>query len=336
MSTKWIPTGMNIELTTCCPLHCPQCYCTLEGGRHIPLEVAKKALAEAKLLGVEHVELSGGETLCYPHLHELVRYARSQGIAPNISISGWNFDDDCLKRLIQDGIDGIYVSLNGSTEESNAKSRDGFDLAINALAVLERNGFPRTRINWVMHRDTAHELEDMIALAQHYQVKAIVIMVPKPTARHELATYPTREQIEHVSQLVKHHKGPTALSVETCFSQMLALVGQNPFWGNLNCGKELGCSAGRTALSVNVDGLYSPCRHLDRYEAFETMDDYWKNSPFLKDIRSLDADRKRPCNSCLFRNHCRHCLAYNFKVNQTLSIGQEDCPVYRKVSATQL
>lgn len=330
MNTAWNPAGMNIELTTCCPLRCPQCYCTLEGGRHIPLQKALKALDEGRELGVEHVELSGGETLCYPHLYEVVHHARLLGIAPSISISGWGFDDECLAALVEAGIDGIHVSLNGPTEESNAKSRDGFDLALNALDVLRRRGFPRTRINWVMHRDTADLLDGMVALANEYQVEILVVMVPKPTAAHELDTYPTRGQIERVAQMVKRQPGGVRLTVETCFSQMLAIIGQNRFWGNLNVGRELGCTAGRTSLSVNVDGLYSPCRHLDEYESHPSMLAYWTKSPFLEDLRTLESRRQSPCGACGLRDNCRHCQAYNYKVNKALSLGNADCPVYRE------
>ena len=332
MNAHWVPTGMNIELTTCCPLNCPQCYCSLLGGRHIALETAQKALVEGRRLGIEHVELSGGETLCYPHLHDVIVTARQLGIAPNISISGWHFDDVCLSTLIEDGIEGIHVSLNGPTEESNALSRDGFEMAISALDLLKRRKFSRTRINWVMHRDTSNLLEKMITLAQTYQVKTIVIMMPKPTASNELLTFPLREQIEHVANLVKHNSSSVELSVETCFSQILALIGQNRFWGNLNCGEELGCTAGRSSLNVSVDGRYSPCRHLDCYEDFDTMEEYWIRSVILQEIRNLESNRQEPCKNCSFCNYCRHCLAYNFKVKGKLLIGNENCTVYQTIS----
>lgn len=115
---------MNIELTTCCPLRCPQCYCTLEGGKNIPLDIAQRRLAEASALGVEHVELSGGETLCYPHLVEIIESATHYGLASSIAISGWRFDDAVLHQLTCAGIGSIYVSLNAPTEDQNAKTRD--------------------------------------------------------------------------------------------------------------------------------------------------------------------------------------------------------------------
>lgn len=325
---EYKPTGMNIELTTCCPLRCPQCYCTLEGGKHIPLDIAKKALDEAAQLGVEHVELSGGETLCYPHLIELVAYARSQGIAPNVALSGWHFNDEVLAQLTEAGIEGIYISINGPTKELNDLSRDGFDLAISALETLKNAGFKRTYINWVMHRQTADYLPDMIDLAERYCVKCLVILMPKPDAHHELTSLPTVEQMEMAVDYAKRHKNTaTSVGIENCFSQLLALYCRNPFWGNLNRGVDKGCGAGINALNVNVEGQYSPCRHLDLYEQFDTLQEYWENSTVLNKIRGLDKNAKEPCATCQFANYCRHCLAINHKLYGDLFIGNKHCAI---------
>ena len=52
---------MNLELTTNCPLHCPQCYCALTGGKNIDPEKAKFWIREGARYGVKNVMLSGGE-----------------------------------------------------------------------------------------------------------------------------------------------------------------------------------------------------------------------------------------------------------------------------------
>ncbi len=132
------PKAMNFELTTACPLNCPQCYCTLEGGKHIELDHAKRILAEASVLGVKNIHLSGGETLCYPHLYELISAAKNYGINADVAISGYKFNDEVFNKLVESGVSGIYVSLNGSTEEINKLTREGYKLAIEALSVLKK------------------------------------------------------------------------------------------------------------------------------------------------------------------------------------------------------
>ncbi len=322
--------SFNLELTTKCPLRCPQCYCTLEGGKDLPKETAIRMIREAAELGAEHVELSGGETLCYPYLTELVREAKENGISSNIAISGWHFDKKKAEELTEAGIGGIFVSINAPTPEQNALTRDGFEYAMQALEVLADAGFGNTYINWVMHRDTADTLPDMIRLVEPYHPKGIVILMPKPDAMHTLNSFPTTEQMETVKQLIKHNESHTGIYVESCFSPLLALIGRN-LWGNRNTGTGKGCGAGICSLSVSVDGTFSPCRHLDYYEPFDSMKDYWNRSETLAHIRALKEEEKQaPCSRCEFQAYCRPCLAVNAKLKNQLSLGNEKCLLYEK------
>jgi len=286
-------------------------------------------IREAAGLGAEHVELSGGETLCYPWLTELVREARKNGITPNIAISGWHFDRKKAEELTEAGIGGIFVSINAPTPELNALTRDGFEYAIQALELLASIGFQETYINWVMHRDTADTLQDMIKLTKPYHPKGIVIMTPKPDAAHTLNSFPTTEQMENVKQLIRNNTSSVELFVESCFSPLLALIGRNSLWGNRNRGISKGCSAGLTSISVNVDGCFSPCRHLEYFELFSSMKEYWTQSVILNQLRSLkERESSFPCDQCEFQPNCRPCLAINAKLRKQISLGNEKCPLY--------
>ena len=153
--------------------------------------------------------------------------------------------------------------------------------------------------------------------------------MPKPDSKRELNTLPNKEQMQKVVEYAKQYsKGDFIIGIESCFSQLLAMYSENKFWGNLNRGADKGCGAGIVSLSVNVDGLYSPCRHLDFFEKFDSMKDYWENSSVLNKIRGVDENRKEPCFGCRFSPYCRHCLAINAKIHNDLYIGNEFCPIY--------
>lgn len=323
------PEGLNIELTTSCPLHCPQCYCTLEGARHIPLDTAGRVMRQAAALGVTHVELSGGETLCYPHLTEAVKAAVDCGLKPSIAISGWGFTEDKCKEIIGAGIDTIYVSLNGPTPESNALSRNGYDYAVSALKILQESGFEETVINWVMHRNTADLLPEMLAIAEKYSVKAILIIDPKPTSSGQLETYPTYEQLVTTASYIKRPISSVELIVQHCFSPLLALSRENKLWGNLNRGVYKGCTAGIVSFSVSVDGLFSPCRHLEIYEKWDSVEEYWNKSPVLNEIRSLGQEKGGACAQCRLKNNCRPCLADHYSRYRELCFENKCCPMKR-------
>lgn len=325
---RYTPLGMNIELTTACPLRCPQCYCSLEGGKHIPYETAANYIRQAKDFGINHVELSGGETLCYPHLHDLVKLAHDIGLVTNIAISGWHFTEDYLDRLIQCGISNIFVSLNGPTEEINRLTRDGYHYAISALELLQRKGFPNVYINWVMHKNNADSFPEMMKLAEKYSVRSIVILAPKPTSKHELNTLPSLDQLKAMTEIVRSAK-PGSVKIESCFSPLLAKVLDTKLIGNLNSGRSMGCGAGRNLLSISVDGKMSPCRHLEHYEAFESIEAYWNHSEVLKQLESIYHDQPAaPCDTCRFVTHCRPCAAIHSKLDNRLYRGNRFCTAF--------
>ncbi len=319
--------GMNIEVTDFCPLRCPQCYCHLEGKRYIPLEVAKKHISDAAKMGVEHIEFSGGETLCYPHIYEVIRFACENGISTGISISGWGFDQAVFEKLCKSGIDSIHVSLNAPTEELNALSRDGFELAMNALDILKKGGFQNTIINWVMHRNTVETLPEMIKLAEEFNAQAILIIDPKPNAANELDSYPTKQQMMYVADLIRRNKSNVELVVHHCFSALAALSSENKLWGNMNRGLYKGCTAGLCSISIRADGSMSPCRHLDFLESYDSLEAYWNNSDIIKQIQKTENEKRQPCKGCKYENYCRHCLAINAKLKNELFIGNEFCPI---------
>lgn len=319
------PVIMNIELTTKCPLRCPQCYVHLNDGKEIDPEVAIRRIREAKTVGIDTICLSGGETLCYSHLSELIRECRSLGLRSAVAISGIYADRDTLAGMIEDGVDEIFVSLNGSTEEINSLTRDGYGPAVKALESLRELHFENTRINWVMHDNNAHDLQGMIELCESFGVSELVILAFKPDSSSEWKSFPSAAQMEEAARLIKTYKGPVTITAEACFSQLRALLGRSALLGNRNTGISRGCGAGRDGVSVNVDGKLTPCRHLDVIGEYDSIAEYWEKSPFLQKLRSVEDSRKEPCRGCVYEKNCLPCMATGCMLHGELTYGLKEC-----------
>lgn len=318
--------NLNIELTTRCPLRCPQCYCYLDEAKDIPFEKVKYWLDEAKKNNVKAIYLSGGETLCYPYLFDVIREARTFCQDVEMATSGVGFDQELLDRLNSAGINKISVSLNGSTREINSYTRDGYDYAINALKLLKKNGFQGTIINWVMHSNNVDDFKEIIRIADEYQVSRIIIFSFKPDSSHTLRTAPSFEQMKKLVKAIRDCPEKVNISIESCYSPLLALFYDTQVFGNLNVGKNKGCLAGINRMSVNVEGKLSPCRHLDYYEDFATIEDYWNNSKILEEIRYLHKNTSGKCKVCKYTAYCRPCLAYSSKIDGVLRGENAYCP----------
>lgn len=329
MSRDWKPEILNLELTTKCPLRCPQCYCSLENGLDLDVTIAKRRIDEACEMGLTSLNLSGGETLCYPHLYEIISYASQKNI-PSIlvALSGALFDQDVYVKLVDSGVTGICVSLNGSTESINSISRAGYHHAINALEILSQNDYPNITINWVMHSTNADDFENLVRLAEHYHVGLIDIISLKPDSQKAMRSFPTKEQIANVSRFIKRYKGPVKIMIESCFSNLAAYHLETRLFGNLNITEHKGCMAGRCSVSVNVLGQYTPCRHIDKTEDFSSLREYWSSSQLLAQLRAIDTVRKEPCSSCYFGPYCRHCQAISWEIRNELCLGFENCPMH--------
>ena len=323
------PVLMNLELTTKCPLRCPQCYCELEGGKEMKLETAVYYLEEAAACHVQNVNLSGGETMCYSHLTELVAKCHELGMCANIAVSGYGITKDKLTELIDAGVGGIFVSLNGSTEEINRKTRDGYELAIHTLILLKELGYEKTVLNWVMHSYNADDFPEYVKLAETYRVSKIAVMAFKPDASHQLISFPSREQMEKVAAFIKGYRGPVHLEAEECFSQMRALVGRS-FLMNKNTGISRGCGAGRDGFSIDVDGRLTPCRHLDFPESNLSIRDYWENSSFVRTLRRVEEQKEEPCSACEYQRNCLPCMAVSVKLHYRIGMGMAECPLGEK------
>ncbi|MBR0031613.1 MAG: radical SAM protein [Treponema sp.] len=322
------PLDFNLELTDRCPLHCPQCYCSLENAHDMPLETALHWLHEAASHGVRNVELSGGETLCYPHLYEVIAEAYRLGLCPNVALSGAGFSEEVFEKLVNSGVYGIFISLNAPDEKTNSLSRDGYKLAVNALEILHKKNFKRIYINWVMHSTNADTFADMIKLAEKYGVKQLVVMQFKPDSKHELPTLPSKIQMQKVADQINSYKGPVKIVVESCFSPMRALVSQ-AFLINSNKGLGKGCSAGLSTFSVSLAGKLTPCRHIPYEESYETLEDYWNNSPVLKELRYVADEYEEPCSDCMYHKYCRPCRAIGVKLDGKIHSGNQYCTLIK-------
>ena len=320
------PITMNLELTTRCPLHCPQCYCDLTHGKDLDLDTALYWIDQAHQNHVQNVNLSGGETMVYPHLLALIEACARRGMQANIAISGYGITQEVLQKIIDAGVGGIFVSLNGSTKEIGSKSRDGYDLAIHALELLRDMDFDKVHINWVMHNNNADDFANMLTLCEKYKVPNLSVMVFKPDSSHQLPSAPTGAQIRAVAEIIRQYKGPVHFDIEGCFSQMRALVYQG-FLGNLNQGVGRGCMAGTAAISINVDGKITPCRHLEIPEETRTIREYWQNSPTVAALRAAAKNPQEPCQSCKLQKYCLPCMAFNVKMHGKISYGTKECPL---------
>ncbi len=312
------PKIVNIELTTFCALRCPQCYKLFQNTKDVELELenVKQYIEELKAIGTKKILLSGGEPLSYEGLVELVRYIRKNGMEVYLSTGGIGMDEKYAEKLKEADISAVYISLNGSTEEINSLSRDGYSFAIDTGNICKKTNIP-LRINWVARGDNCEDFKNIINLAESLCVEQIDILMNKHDASNDLHSAITKTQLYSLAEFIKNYKGNVNIGIESCYFELKNAVGIKQASRLLR-----GCSAGKYSMTINAYGRVSPCTHAD-YSIFEdlskydSLKDYWENSPIVNEFRSInkpwevcvDCERRMYCEPCKIRKEM-YCNTY--------------------------
>ena len=122
-------TSLYMYIAGSCNLACRHCWIspTYEPdnskGQFLKLEYVKKAVTEAKPLGLRSVKLTGGEPMLHPQFREIVDYLDSEGIDIIIETNGTLIDKETSFYLkSKKKITFISVSIDGDRAETHELS----------------------------------------------------------------------------------------------------------------------------------------------------------------------------------------------------------------------
>ena len=207
------PRTMQIEITTMCPLRCPQCFINEFPHKHMDMQVFKKIIEEASSIGVKSIVLFGGEPMCHPNAEHMIKYVMSKKITVFIYTCGWKIET--LMRAYQSNPEllRILISLNGSKKEIHELSRDNFELTYNAAQQLGLCDV-QYGVNWVSRHDNVRDLENLIRIAKELKTQYINIVGNKMASGYSIQEPLTIEDYEYIRSL--YSKYNDFLVIENC------------------------------------------------------------------------------------------------------------------------
>lgn len=115
---------LNVYLTNACNLHCAHCFMNagIKLANELTLEKWTEVLSDFQQAGGEFVTFTGGEPTMYPQFEEVVIHAHQIGLKATVLSNGLLWSQDKIQRM-QPYIDEIQFSIDGVTEQDNAKVR---------------------------------------------------------------------------------------------------------------------------------------------------------------------------------------------------------------------
>jgi len=179
--TKFRLRKLVIKPTLACIANCLTCayrrelHKELKKSRMLSFEDWKKILAEANNLGVETLDISGGEPTLYKQLPDFIRIGRNYGWKVNVNSNGGLITERYAEELLEAGLNSIHISLYSPTSEVHDNMRRSKGLWLKAtsgikiFAALEKK-YPefKIRTQTLLCRENYKSFADLLEL--HYKL----------------------------------------------------------------------------------------------------------------------------------------------------------------------
>jgi MoaA/NifB/PqqE/SkfB family radical SAM enzyme len=174
------PLSVDIETASVCDLACPHCSreYIITPDKIMDFELYKKIIKEISKKNVPSIKLNWrGEPLLNPKIHELIDYAKQNGILEVcINTNAVSLDKKRSKQLIEAGLDVIIFSFDGGSKETYEKLRPArfkknkFESVYSNIKTFyetkkEMNSkFPVTKIQMILTKDSRDEVDNFFNL----------------------------------------------------------------------------------------------------------------------------------------------------------------------------
>ena len=165
------------EITTGCNLRCIHCRAG-DAELMSPDDLTREECCQVIDKIAEYAPLDlvfgGGEPLWRRDVFALANYAASKNLTVSLATNGALVDEAMAQRIRDAGIRRAAVSLDGaspSTHDTFRGHRGAFDASVRALRLLRELGV-NTQVDTSVSRHNAHELPEILALAESLKVQA--------------------------------------------------------------------------------------------------------------------------------------------------------------------
>lgn len=315
------PETIHFSVTGRCDQACAGCFYSARPGSDVsvndaPWELYERVIYEAEQARVFQIALGGGEPLLHPRLVEMVRLARAHRLVPNVTTNGNWLTRDLAAALKEAGLGQVQISLNGTTEETNARTRPNFRWALAAIEVCRQVGL-RFGINFLVTRSSLEELPAVVNLGRRLGVASINLLRPKPPTTE--GDWLERESLDAAGyqQMRKLLSGAQTASRDSRTETRITLDASLTFLLTDRPPEQLyrsgvwGCCAARKFVTVLQDGAVLPCSHVRQSDASVSggIMRAWRESQVFAQFRALEETMRGHCAGCAYLELCKGCRA---------------------------
>ncbi len=295
-----------INVTYKCNLRCRHCHSSF--GSPLENELTTEEII-AVIKESSHFEdcelvISGGEPFCRDDIFQILEAASEHfGNKVLVITNGTLIDDEKAKRLADLTVN-VQVSLEGPDEESNdaIRGRGVFKKALETIRKLKKLGI-NVVVRMTFLKTNITKIRETIEFIKKEDIGTVAFGTLQRSGR----AYESMKDIDPTTdELIETYREIKELDPD--FNYIGFVESLRPA---VTRGEKIDlCGAGAGMLSVGADGGVYPCAGL-MYPEFlagnireSSLEEIWKKSPVLEEIRSLSVSKIPGCKECPIRYLC--------------------------------
>jgi radical SAM protein with 4Fe4S-binding SPASM domain len=315
-----IPLSVQLDLTYRCNERCIHCYLDHDDHGEMTTSEIKGLLDQMADAGVFFLTISGGEILMRRDFFEILEHAHARTFSIKLKTNGVLIRKKEAERMHALGVESVQISVyshRAEVHDAITKMPGSFRQSIEAIRLLRTLGLHVTIANVLMVQN-AQDYPGVRALAAELGAKCTL----DPT----------------ITPMMDGDRSILELNVDKAALREVfrdaALVGNveefcaPPQGVDADALDMLPCSAGHTACYVSPYGDVYPCVQFPlpsgnvRRTKFV---DIWRDSPQLKEVRSITLRDMPSCSQCTHGATCTRCPGLAYLEGNMRGPSYQDC-----------
>ena len=331
-----LPLEGNIDLTYRCNNKCLHCWLSLSAHSprkkdELTFDEIRRIVDEARVMGCQRWNISGGEPLLRPDFPEIFDYLTRKAVSYSLNTNGTLITPEIARLLSRKGTK--MIALYGATAEVYDKITrhpGGFDKVMSGFEYLKEAGAGFI-VQLIPMKDNYHQWDEMIALAQslskHWRCGAPWLYL--------FCDYSKEKNEEIIAQRLLPVEVIDLDKPDVSYEERMVNIEAKADEHLMCSGADLNddrlfakCIAGRRDFHIDPYGMMSWCsfikddalRYNLRKGSFAAAWDQF--IPSCADKVKGGEEWRKHCGSCESRSDCRWCAVYAY-----LETGRYSAPI---------
>jgi AdoMet-dependent heme synthase len=315
-----IPLSVQLDLTYRCNERCIHCYLDHDDHGEMTTAEIKDLLDQMAASGVFYLTISGGEILMRRDFFEILEHARARTFCISLKTNGVLIRKKEAARLRELGVERVQISIyshRAEVHDAITKMPGSFRQSIAAVRFLRAQGLRVTMANVLMTQNASDYLSVQALAAE---LDATFMLDPTITPMMDGDRSILKLNVDQAALQGVFRDGALVGNVEEFCAP--------PQGVDEDALDMLPCSAGHTACYVSPYGDVYPCVQFPlpsgnvRRTKFV---DIWRDSPQLKEVRSITLRDMPSCSQCAHGATCTRCPGLAFMEGNMRGPSSQDC-----------